>query len=132
MGVAAGNDGRSAALTSPASEPSACTVGATDKNDALASYSNYGSIVDILAPGSEIISTWIRNPTDTNTISGTSMATPHVVGLAAYLLGLEGPRAPGALCDRIKTLSTKSKISLGLVPLLAGTKNNLAYNGNGA
>lgn len=132
MGVAAGNDGRSASLTSPASEPLACTVGATDKTDKLASYSNYGSIVDILAPGSEIISTWIRSTTDTNTISGTSMATPHVVGLAAYLLGLEGAKAPGPLCDRIKTLSTKNKIALGLLATLNRTPNALAYNGNGA
>lgn len=61
MGVAAGNDGSLAYLTSPASEKTACTIGATDKTDAKASYSNYGSVVDILALGSEIISTWINN-----------------------------------------------------------------------
>ncbi|KAH7309985.1 subtilase [Rhexocercosporidium sp. MPI-PUGE-AT-0058] len=140
MGVAAGNDGRSASLTSPASEKSACTVGATDKNDARAPYSNYGSVVDIFAPGTDIISTWIRGPTDTNTISGTSMATPHIVGLGAYLIGLEGTRTPGALCDRIRSLATKNVLSgvtpglLGglLQPGLSGTPNLLAYNGNGA
>jgi subtilisin family serine protease len=110
----------------------ACTVGATDKTDAIASYSNYGSIVDIFAPGSEILSTWIGGTTATNTISGTSMASPHIAGLAAYLLGLEPVRAPGALCNRIKTLSTKSKLRLGLLPALSGTTNSLAYNGNGA
>ena len=137
---AAGNDGRSAALTSPASEKSACTVGATDKNDARASYSNYGSVVDIFGPGTDILSTWINGPTDTNTISGTSMATPHIVGLGAYLIGLEGTRAPGPLCERIRTLATKDVLSgvtptgLGglLQPGLRGTPNLLAYNGNGA
>ncbi|KAH6715032.1 peptidase S8/S53 domain-containing protein, partial [Leptodontidium sp. MPI-SDFR-AT-0119] len=140
MGVAAGNDGRSAALTSPASEKSVCTVGATDKNDARVSYSNYGSVVDIFAPGTDILSTWIREPTDTNTISGTSMATPHIVGLGAYLIGLEDSRAPGPLCERIRTLATKGVLSgvtptgLGgiLQPGLSGTPNLLAYNGNGA
>ncbi|KAL2067662.1 hypothetical protein VTL71DRAFT_15758 [Oculimacula yallundae] len=140
MGVAAGNDGRSAALTSPASEKSACTVGATDKNDARASYSNFGSVVDIFAPGTDILSTWIRSNTDTNTISGTSMATPHIVGLGAYLIGLEGSKAPGPLCERIRTLATKNVLTgvtpglLGglLTPGLQGTPNLLAYNGNGA
>ncbi|KAH7378127.1 subtilase [Cadophora sp. MPI-SDFR-AT-0126] len=140
MGIAAGNDGRSAALTSPASEKSACTVGATDKNDARASYSNYGSVVDIFAPGTDILSTWINGPTDTNTISGTSMATPHIVGLGAYLIGLEGTRAPGPLCERIRTLATKNVLTgvtptgLGAIlqPGLSGTPNLLAYNGNGA
>lgn len=88
MGVAAGNDGGPALLTSPASEKTACTVGARDKNDARASYSNYGSVVDIFGPGTDIISTWIRSTTDTNTISGTSMATPHIVGLGELVPSL--------------------------------------------
>lgn len=58
MAVAAGNDGVDARNTSPASEPSACTVGATDINNAMASFSNYGPVVDIFAPGVNIISTW--------------------------------------------------------------------------
>lgn len=130
MGIAAGNDGLPAVLFSPASEKSACTVGASEKDDKIASYSNFGSIVDIFAPGTDILSTWIGGVDATNTISGTSMATPHIVGLAAYLMALEGSRSPAALCDRIKTLSTKGVMS-GLVFSL-GTSNNLAYNGNGA
>jgi hypothetical protein len=59
MAVAAGNDNANAANYSPASEASVCTVGATDRNDAKASYSNYGTVVDIQAPGSSILSTWI-------------------------------------------------------------------------
>lgn len=139
MGIAAGNDGLPAALSSPASEKTACTVGATDKTDTRASYSNFGSVVDIFAPGSEILSTWINSTTDTNTISGTSMATPHVVGLGAYLIGLEGPSKPQALCERIRTLATANALSGvggltagGLLPGLTGTPNLLVYNGNGA
>ncbi|KAF2491457.1 subtilisin-like serine protease-like protein PR1A [Lophium mytilinum] len=124
LGVAAGNDGANAINYSPASEPTVCTVGATDINDKIASFSNYGSVVDIFAPGVNILSTW--NDGGTNTISGTSMATPHIVGLAAYLLAFEGKRTPAALCSRIQTLSNKNKIS----GIPSGTVNDLAFNGN--
>lgn len=63
LGVAAGNDGANAYNYSPASEPSVCTVGATTSSDARASYSNYGNLVDIFAPGSNILSTWIGGST---------------------------------------------------------------------
>lgn len=132
IAVAAGNDGGPAARSSPASEKTACTVGATNKDDSIASYSNYGGLVDIFAPGTNILSTWNRGPDDTNTISGTSMATPHVVGLAAYLTTLEGSRNPIDLCERIRTMATNGvltgKVALGF----PGTPNKLAYNGNGA
>jgi subtilisin family serine protease len=65
LAVAAGNDNADASNYSPASESSVCTVGATDRNDAKASYSNYGSAVDIQAPGSSILSTWIGSTTAT-------------------------------------------------------------------
>jgi subtilisin family serine protease len=124
MAVAAGNDGSNAGNTSPASEPTAFTVGATDSSDSLASFSNYGSVVDILAPGVSILSTW--NNGGTNTISGTSMATPHIAGLGAYILALEGKKTPAALGSRIQALANKNKISG--VP--SGTVNYLAFNGN--
>ncbi|EME38356.1 subtilisin-like protein [Dothistroma septosporum NZE10] len=128
VAVAAGNDGRNAANYSPASESSACTVGATDIDDNRASFSNFGSILDIFAPGVNIQSTWIGSSTATNTISGTSMATPHIAGLAAYLIALEGPRSPSALCSRIQALSTKNVV----VSPGSGSPNCLAYNGNRA
>ncbi|KAK0650401.1 Cuticle-degrading protease [Lasiodiplodia hormozganensis] len=126
MAVAAGNDGLPTLFFSPANEPSACTVGATDKDDNLASFSNWGSLVDILAPGVDIESTW--NNGSTNIISGTSMATPHITGLGAYLLGLEERRAPQALCERIQELSSKDNITMSALAGLE-TKNYLAFNG---
>ncbi|KAI9659616.1 MAG: subtilisin-like serine protease [Alyxoria varia] len=129
MAVAAGNEGQDTRNVSPGSEPTACTVGATDSTDRQASFSNFGSLVDVFAPGVNILSTWIGGPTATNTISGTSMASPHVAGLGAYLLALEGARSPAALCSRIVALSTKNVI-VGIRG--TGTPNAVAYNGNGA
>ena len=86
MAVAAGNSNADACNSSPARAVNAITVGATTSTDARASYSNFGSCLDIFAPGSGITSSWIGSTTATNTISGTSMATPHVAGVAAVLL----------------------------------------------
>ncbi|WP_431034087.1 S8 family peptidase [Streptomyces sp. P6-2-1] len=86
--VAAGNESTNASTKSPARVSEAITVGATTNTDAKASYSNYGTVVDLFAPGSSITSAWGTGDTTTNTISGTSMATPHVAGAAAvYLAG---------------------------------------------
>ncbi|XP_071947492.1 aqualysin-1-like [Antedon mediterranea] len=87
VSVAAGNSNRNACNYSPARSSYAITVGATTKYDARSSYSNYGSCVNIFAPGSSITSTWHKSNSATNTISGTSMACPHVSGAAAVLLG---------------------------------------------
>ncbi|PHH74065.1 hypothetical protein CDD80_3328 [Ophiocordyceps camponoti-rufipedis] len=124
LSVAAGNDNRDAAGYSPASEPTVCTVGASTANDQRSSFSNFGSVVDIFAPGSNILSTWIGGRT--NTISGTSMATPHITGLGAYLAGLEGFTDPQALCRRMQQLATRDV----LTGLPSGTVNLLAFNGN--
>ena len=84
--VAAGNSNADACRYSPARTPAAITVAATTMTDARATYSNYGRCVDINAPGSSITSAWSTSVTATNTISGTSMATPHVAGAAARYL----------------------------------------------
>lgn len=110
LAVAAGNDGTLARLYSPASEPTVCTVAASDIEDMRANFSNFGGSVDVFAPGVDILSAWNTGRADTNTISGTSMATPHVAGLAAYLLALEGPCLPQALCERIRSLATRDVI----------------------
>ncbi|KAI9932964.1 Basic amino-acid permease [Aspergillus wentii] len=122
--VAAGNEGIDARNTSPASSPYALTVAAIGKTNARASWSNYGTVVDIFAPGVDILSAWIGSNTATNTISGTSMATPHVVGLSVYLMGLENLSGPDAVTKRIKELGIK-----GIVKNPSGSPNLLAYNG---
>jgi serine protease len=81
--VAAGNENQNACLYQPASSQYALTVGSIDMDDSRSSFSNYGSCVKVFAPGSDITSTWYTSDTATNTISGTSMATPHVAGVAA-------------------------------------------------
>ncbi|KLO85826.1 Uncharacterized protein LW93_14447 [Fusarium fujikuroi] len=107
LAVAAGNDDTDASQVSPSNEPMACTVGATAENDTRASFSNYGVLVDIFAPGIVIKSTWIRGGVKLE--SGTSMATPHVTGLAAYLLGLKNIKA-SELCNLIATMSLEDVI----------------------
>lgn len=128
VAVAAGNEGEDASNSSPASAPEACTVGATNVQDVRSSFSNYGKLVDIFAPGEKILSAWIGGKDATNIISGTSMATPHVAGLAAYLLALEGKKTPANLCRRIQELALTNVIQNPG----KGSANLLAYNGSGA
>lgn len=84
--------------------------------------------MDILAPGTGITSAWIGSSSATNTISGTSMATPHITGLVLYLKALEGLTTPATTIARLKALATSGLISG--VP--SSTVNSLGYNGNGA
>jgi subtilisin family serine protease len=123
--VAAGNSGANACNYSPARATSAITVGATTSGDARASYSNYGSCVDIMAPGSGITSAWIGSNTATRTISGTSMASPHVAGAAALVLANNSALSPQQVRDALFNGATNN----ALAPLPAGTPNKLLYVG---
>ncbi|MCX6047605.1 MAG: S8 family peptidase [Chloroflexi bacterium] len=121
--VAAGNSNTNACNSSPASVTSAITVGATQSNDARASFSNYGSCVDIFAPGVNILSTWNTSNTATNTISGTSMATPHVAGVAALYLQTHLNASPSTVDSALKSIATLNKVtSPG-----AGSPNRLLF-----
>nr|KIR49567.1 cerevisin [Cryptococcus bacillisporus CA1280] len=88
--VAAGNDNKDACNYSPAAAELAVTVGASTLGDERAYFSNYGKCVDVFAPGLNILSTWVGGNSTTNTISGTSMASPHICGLLAYFVSIHG------------------------------------------
>nr|WP_275415925.1 S8 family serine peptidase [Actinoplanes couchii] len=110
-GVAAGNDNANASSYSPARVASAITVGATTSTDARASYSNYGSILDIFAPGTSITSAWYTSTTATSTISGTSMATPHVVGAAALVLQDNPSYTPAQVASTLTGNAVSGKVT---------------------
>lgn len=121
--AAAGNDNIDACQASPASAPSAITVGATTIGDAKAGFSNWGSCVDINAPGVGITGGWINNADATNTISGTSMATPHVTGAVAVYLGLNPTASVAQVTQGILDQSTAGAV----VGLNATTPNKMLY-----
>lgn len=105
-----GNSNEDAKDTSPANTPLAITVGATDITDSRAFYSNYGPIVDIFAPGSNVTSAW--NDGGIKTISGTSMATPAVAGMVAYFLNILGPKtSPETMSGYITMQASLLKLS---------------------
>ena len=122
VAVAAGNENQNACNRSPASAPIVTTVAASTSTDAKASYSNYGSCVDLYGPGSSITSAWYTSTTATNTISGTSMATPHVAGVAALYKAL-GDATQATIDSWLKTNSTPNKITGNP----AGTPNRLLF-----
>ncbi|MGZ0145475.1 S8 family peptidase [Kribbella sp. WER1] len=123
--VAAGNDNADACQSSPAKEPSAITVGATDDQDKRAEFSNYGKCVDLFAPGVDITSVGITGPDATAKMSGTSMATPHVAGGVALYLADHPDATPADVAKALVGNSTADKVG----DPGTGSPNKLLYVG---
>ncbi|HEV7893039.1 MAG TPA: S8 family peptidase [Pyrinomonadaceae bacterium] len=123
--IAAGNDyGVDACTESPGRVAAALTVGSTTSTDAKSDFSNIGTCVDIFAPGSSILSSWSTSDTATNTISGTSMATPHVVGVAALYLQNNPSASPATVASQIINTATTGR----LTGIGTGSPNRLLYS----
>lgn len=122
--IAAGNSNTDACTSSPARVSSANTVGATTSTDARSSFSNFGTCVDIFAPGSSITSSWNTSDTATNTISGTSMATPHVAGALALYLQSNPTASPATASQALVGNSTPNKVT----GAGSGSPNRLLYS----
>ena len=122
--AAAGNDNQTACNASPARVANAITVGSTTSTDARSSFSNFGTCVDLFAPGSSITSAWWTSNSASNTISGTSMASPHAAGVAALYLGLNPGSTPATVQSAIVNGATTGKVtSPG-----TGSPNRLLYS----
>jgi subtilisin family serine protease len=125
--LAAGNSGSDACNSTPARTPTAITVGATDINDNRASFSNFGTCLDIFAPGESITSAWMTNDTATNTISGTSMASPHAAGVAALIRG----GSPGFTAQQVRDAMVGNATLNKVVNPGTGSPNRLLFAGGG-
>ncbi|KAI1381986.1 subtilisin-like protein [Hypoxylon crocopeplum] len=125
--VAASNYGVDACTYSPASAPEAITVAAIDETDTRPDWSNWGTCVDVFAPGNNIYSAWKDSDSAYATLSGTSMASPHVAGLVTYLISREFISGPKNLTNRIVELATLEKVKNA-----NGSPNLIAFNGNTA
>ena len=121
--VAAGNAAVDACTTSPARVPEALTVAASDSSDRQAGFSNYGSCVDLYAPGVGIQSDWDTSTTSAATLSGTSMASPHVAGAAALALSRNPQQTPAAVAADITSAATQGAVT----NVSAGTPNRLLF-----
>jgi subtilisin family serine protease len=124
--VASGNENQDACRVSPASTPGAIVVNSANVKDAASSFSNWGKCTTIFAPGEAVTSAWYTGPTDYKTISGTSMATPHVAGNAALYLARKPAASPSEINDAIICASTLGTIT----GVKANTPNRFFYLNN--
>ncbi|HEU4388575.1 MAG TPA: S8 family peptidase [Blastocatellia bacterium] len=125
--VAAGNSNADASTQSPARVSEAITVGSSTQSDARSSFSNFGSVVDIFAPGSSILSAWRTSDTATATLSGTSMASPHAAGVAARILQGNPGASPATVRNEMVNTATTNHLS----GLPSGTANRLLFRSSG-
>jgi subtilisin family serine protease len=116
--IAAGNAGANVSTVSPADVPEAITVAASDINDQFASFSNFGSGVDIIAPGVSITSSWFTSDAATAILSGTSMATPHVSGAAALYLETHPTATPAQVAAALQSAASANAVKLVPSPTL--------------
>jgi subtilisin family serine protease len=123
VAVAAGNENVDACTRSPARASTVTTVASSTSSDAKSSFSNWGSCVEVYAPGSSITSAWYGSDTQTNTISGTSMASPHVAGVGALYKGNYGDAGYSTIRTWIINNSTANVITGNVT----GTPNRLLY-----
>lgn len=128
MVVAAGNENQDACNVSPASADDVITVGSTTRNDARSSFSNHGACVSVFAPGSDILGAWIGGNTATRTISGTSMASPHVAGNVALLLGENPGMSYTQTRAAVQSDSSKDYINMNCAGNCGRSLNYLLYN----
>lgn len=123
--IASGNSGSNACNFTPGRVAEAITVGATTATDGRASFSNFGSCTDLFAPGKDVTSAWNSSDTATRTLSGTSMAAPHVAGAAALLLSSTPTATPATITSQLLANATLNKVtSAG-----TGSPNRLLYTG---
>ena len=122
--VAAGNETADACNSSPAREPLAITVGATNSSDQRASFSNYGTCLDIFAPGVNILSSWYTGDSAAGSLSGTSMASPHVAGVVALHLASSPSASPADVAASLNNAATTGTVS----DPGSGSPNRLLYN----
>ncbi|KAI8985874.1 peptidase S8/S53 domain-containing protein [Pilobolus umbonatus] len=126
--VSAGNAGTDACFFSPSSNPNVFSVGSTDMNDHVPRYSNFGECVSVYAPGSNIVSAYIGGIDSSKSLDGTSMASPHVAGIAASMMALKTFNSPQELYQAIRDLSTKDVLTFDVNRSSVPNNNQLAFN----
>ena len=126
--VSAGNSGTDACFFSPSSNPNVFVVGATDINDVVPRFSNVGECVSIYAPGRDIVSTYIGGVDASKAMDGTSMASPHVTGIAANILAKKSFASANDLYAELRAMATKDTITFDPLKTSSPSNNALAFN----